>query len=555
MLDYPYDLGAYSRPITTTSPDAQVWFDRGLNWVFGYHHEEAEICFKNALEADPNCAMAHWGLAYVIGPNYNKPWELFTPEDVLNTLKSSREALKNAKAAAANASAVERALIEALHVRYQSDEPVPDLYVWSGEYANEMRKVHQQFLDDPDVATLFAESMMNRTPWQMWDPRSGQPNPAADTLECRKVLEEGLDKVEAAGPSRHPGLLHLYIHLMEMSPVPEVALRYADELRELVPAAGHLAHMATHIDVLCGNYQDVVVWNHKGIEADEIYWEKSGAMNFYSMYRVHNYHFKLYGAMFLGQYKPAMEAVEGMMKTIPDELVRCENPPMADWLEGYMSIKTHALIRFGRWQDLIDEPLPEHQEDYSMTTALNWYGKGIAHAALKQHDKANQARDMFEQWAAKVPETRHIHVVQCTDILNVAREMLNGEVEYHRGNYDVAFARLRKAVELEDALPYDEPWAWMMPSRHPLGALLLEQGRAEEAAEAYEADLGMNDTCIRSNRHPNNVWALKGLYDCYQQLGKTKEAAMIKPQLDFALSRADREIYSSCFCSSKKMAA
>ncbi len=554
MLDYPYDLGAYSRPITTSSAEAQKWFDRGLNWIFGYHHEEAAVCFEHALKADPNCAMAHWGLAYIIGPNYNKPWELFTPEQVQETLVKSREAIEKAKAAMDDATDIEKALIIALESRYQSNEPAPDLYTWSAAYANEMRNVYTTFPDDSDVATLFAEAMMNRTPWQMWDPHTGEPNPAGDTLECRRVLEEGIAKVEAAGPARHPGLLHLYIHLMEMSAVPEVALRYADELREMVPSAGHLAHMATHIDVLCGNYQDVVTWNQKGIVADEIYWEKSGAMNFYSMYRVHNYHFKLYGAMFLGQFRPAMEAVEGMMKTIPDELIRCEDPPMADWLEGYMSIKTHALIRFGRWQDLIDDPLPEHADDYSMTTALNWYGKGIAHAALKQHDKADQARQKFETAAAKVPETRHIHVVACIQILKVAREMLNGEVEYHRGNYDVAFDHLRKAVALEDALPYDEPWPWMMPSRHPLGALLLEQGHFEEAAAAYEADLGMDETCIRSNRHPNNVWALKGLYDCYIAMGNSKSAAMIKPQLDFALSRADREVYSSCFCSTKSAA-
>lgn len=554
MSDYIYDLGKYSRPITTTSPEAQKWFDRGLNWIFGYHHEEAGLCFNKALEADPNCAMAQWGLAYIIGPNYNKPWELFAPEEVQTTLSESRKALAAARAAMGNASDVEKALIMALEKRYQSDDPVPDLYVWSSEYANEMRKVYKQFENDADVATLFAEAMMNRTPWQMWDPRSGKPNPVADTLECRTVLERGIENVRANNDV-HPGLWHLYLHLMEMSPFPEVALIVADEIREMVPSAGHLAHMATHIDVLCGNYQDVVTWNHKGIIADEIFWENSGAMNFYSMYRVHNYHFKLYGAMFLGQFQPAMDAIEGMKKTIPDELIRLETPPMANWLEGYMSIETHALVRFGRWQELIDAPLPEEPELYCMTTALNYYGKGIAHAALGQHDAADKARQKFEEVRASVPEERHIHVVTCQQILGVASEMLAGEVEYHKGNYDVAFKHLRQAVENEDALPYDEPWGWMMPSRHPLGALLFEQGHVEEAAAAYEADLGMDDTVLRSNRHPNNVWALLGLHKCYVALGMDKEARMIKPQLDYALSRADKEIYSSCFCSSKSKAA
>ena len=554
MSDYPYKLGAYSRPISTNSPEAQKWFDRGLNWIFGYHHEEAGVCFDKALEADPNCAMAHWGLAYIIGPNYNKPWELFSPEEVQETLSTSRAALAAAKAAMSDATAVEKALIEALEYRYQSNDPVPDLYVWSSQYADAMRKVYKEFETDPDVATLFAESMMNRTPWQMWDPRTGQPNDGADTIETRAVLESGIDNVRKSGEMPHPGIWHLYLHLMEMSPTPEVSLVIADEIRELVPSAGHLAHMATHIDVLCGNYQDVVTWNQKGIIADEAYWEKSGAMNFYSMYRVHNYHFKLYGAMFLGQYGPAMEAIEGMKKTIPDELIRLETPPMANWLEGYMSIETHALVRFGRWQELIDAPLPSDPTLYSMTAAMNYYGKGIAHAALKQHDKAAEAHRNFTAAVATVSDERHIHVVSCQQILEVASEMLSGEIEYHKANYDTAFAHLRKAVELEDALPYDEPWPWMMPSRHPLGALLLEQGHAEEAAAAYEADLGMDDTCIRSNQHPNNVWALLGLTDCYKALGKTKEMAMIKPALDFALARADSEIYSSCFCSSQKAA-
>lgn len=553
MSDYPFNLGSYGRKITTNSLEAQTWFDRGLNWVYGYHHEEAGECFKKALEADPDCAMAHWGLAYIIGPNYNKPWELFDENELATTLRESRKSLAAAVERMGDASAVEKAIIEALGARYQSEEPAPDLYVWSSAYADAMRKVYNAFPGDQEVATFFAEAMMNRTPWQMWDPHSGNPIEGADTLECRAVLEKGLAEVEAAGPVRHPGLLHLYIHLMEMSPFPEVALRVADDLRGLVPDAGHLEHMATHIDVLCGNYQDVVVGNSTGIVADMKYWKHAGAMNFYSLYRVHNYHFKLYGAMFLGQYGQAMDAVRSMKETIPEELIRLESPPMANWLEGYMSMETHALVRFGKWQALIDAPLPEDSALYCMTTALNYYGKGIAYAALGQHDEAVKAQAMFEKAVATVPEERHIHVVTCEQILGVAREMLAGEIDYHAGHYEVAFDHLRKAVENEDNLPYDEPWGWMMPSRHALAALLLEQGHIEEAAAAYEADLGMDDTVLRSNRHPNNVWALIGLHECYTRMGKDKEARMIKPQLDFARSRSDK-IHASCFCRMKKAA-
>lgn len=549
--DYSFDLGPYSRAVTTTSAEAQTWFDRGLNWIFGYNHEEADACFKKALEFDPDCAMAYWGIAYCAGPNYNKPWELFDAKDILNTLRIAREAAALAIEKSQNATAVERALINALPLRYQSDTPVPDLYVWSKAYSDAMREVYREHSSDPEVATLFVEALMNRFPWNMWNPRTGEVTEGADTVECQALLEQNIEKCRARS-IQHPGLWHLYVHLMEMSPTPEKALRVGDELRRMVPDSGHLAHMPTHIDVLCGYYQDVVDWNHIGIVKDVKFWEYAGAMNFYSNYRVHNYHFKQYGAMFLGQYGPALEAVQTMHDTIPDELIRVESPPMADWLEAYMSIGTHTYVRFGKWEELVNDPLPEDQKLYCTVTAMKWYGKGIAHANLKQIDQALEAQRKFEETVATVPESRHLHVVPVHLILGVAREMLAGELEYHRGNHALAFQHLRTAVELEDSLPYDEPWGWMMPSRHALGALLTDRGLYREAADAYEADLGLNDTVLRANRHPNNVWALLGLHRCYKELGEQAKAALIKPQLDIALARADSNIYASCFCAAKK---
>ena len=199
---------------------------------------------------------------------------------------------------------------------------------------------------------------MNRTPWQLWDLPTGRPAEGADTEEIVDVLERAMREVEAAGPERHPGLLHMYIHAMEMSPYPERALRAGDELRDLVPDAGHLLHMPTHIDVLCGNYRDVVVSNEKAIAADRKYLEREGPLNFYSLYRCHDYHFKLYGAMFLGQLGPALEAAQEMSNLLTPELLTLEVPPMADWLEGFVPMKMHVLVRFGRWREIIDEPLP-----------------------------------------------------------------------------------------------------------------------------------------------------------------------------------------------------
>lgn len=548
MTDYPFDLGAYSRPIATASTDAQIWFDRGFNWVYGFHHEEAEVCFKRALDADPKCAMAHWGLAYIAGPNYNRPWELFSPAEINEMLTNCRNQLDLARAALDPEWTVEAGLIDALTNRYQATQAIENMYDWSAQYADAMRALYKVHPDDPDVVALFAEAMMNRHPWKLWNLRSGLPSQGADTLEARQVLEEAMRRDEELRSQSHPGLLHLYIHLMEMSPTPEAALKHADLLRDLVPDAGHLPHMSTHIDVLCGNYHAVVASNDKGIAADELYWKHAGGMNFYSLYRVHNYHFKLYGAMLLGQFQAAMTAAEGLKRTIPPELLHQKSPPLADWLEGYMGIEIHALVRFGKWQELVDAPLPQDLDLYAMTTAMWFYGKGIAFATLDQHDQAINMQENFQAAALKVPETRYLHVVSCEKILRVASDMLAGEIAYHAGEYETAFNHLREAVKKEDALPYDEPWGWMMPSRHALGALLLEQGHYNEAIEAYEADLGLNETVIRANRHPNNVWALIGLYKCYEATCLSKEASLMKPQLDIALARADKEIYASCLC-------
>ncbi len=549
MTDYPFDLGNHHRPVSTSSPEAQVWFDRGLNWNYGYNFDEATVCFERAVAADPTCVMAHWGVAYSIGPNYNRSWERFTDQELTDALARARRAIEEARAAFGNATPAEQAMIEALEHRYPSLEAPEDFAVWKDNFADAMKLVHADNPTDRDITAICVEAMMNRTPWQMWDPRTGIPTEGADTLECRTMLEAALAEVAAANEPHHPGLLHLYVHLMEMSPTPEVALPAADALRGLVPDAGHLEHMATHIDVLCGAYQDVVAGNSRAIVADLKYFEDQGPMNRYSSYRLHNYHFNLYGAMFLGRFDVAMDTVSAMHETIPEALLHIESPPMADFLEGYMAMGIHALVRFGAWQELVDRPLPEDRDLYTVTTAMAYYGKGVANAALGHHEAAVEAQQSFEAAVTKVTEDRYIHVVRCIDILDVAREMLAGEICYHRGDYDLAFTHLRKAVELEDALPYDEPWAWMMPSRHALGALLLAQGHVEEAAEAYEADLGLSDAVIRSNQHPDNVWALVGLHECYTKMGRAKEAQMIKPRLDFALSRADSSIQSSCFCS------
>ncbi|MHB9755943.1 hypothetical protein ACYBSK_16340 [Streptomyces sp. BYX5S] len=540
-----YDLGTFHREITTRSPEAQLWFDRGLMWTYAFHHEEAVACFERAAEADEHCAMAHWGLAYALGPNYNKQWDAFDERELVSTVERTHRAAQRATLAAGRATPAEQALIDALKSRYPSAGPAPDQSVWNEEYAQAMGKVYANHRDDPDVATLYADALMNLTPWMLWDLPTGRPAEGARTIEAREVLERALARPDGRD---HPGLLHLYIHLMEMSPTPEQALPVADRLRGLVPDAGHLHHMPSHIDVLCGDYRRVIDANTRAIEADELALARGGAMNFYTLYRCHNFHFRLYGAMFAGQAEVAFDSVDRLEAAIPEDLLRVGTPPMADWLEGFLGMRVHALVRFGRWQDLLDLPLPADPELYCATTAMLHYGKGVALAATGHTREAGAEHARFHAAVERVPESRTLFNNTCRDLLAVAAAMLDGELAYRLGEFDRAFAALRRAIDLDDSLPYDEPWGWMQPTRHAYGALLLEQGRVAEAAAVYAADLGLDETLPRPLRHPNNVWALHGYHECLLRLGRDAEARIIAPQLRTALAVADVPIRASCFC-------
>ena len=547
MSDY-YDLGTYSRPVTTGSSRAQLWFDRGLAWTYGYNHDEAIACYRQALEADSECAMAWWGIAYAAGPNYNKPWEAFDEEDARGSLQTAFEASVRAEKLSVAATDTEKALIRALRRRYPSPEPAPDMCPWNDDYAAAMRVVHEEHPDDPDVEALFAEAIMNRTPWALWDLKSGAVADGADTTEAIAVLERAMERREGRGEAPHAGLLHMYIHLMEMSPHPERALRACDRLRDLVPDAGHLRHMPTHIDVLCGDYRAVVETNHAAIEADRKFLEREDGINFYALYRCHNYHFKIYGAMFLGQYRPAIDAAEEMISTLPEELLTVRSPPMADWLEGFVSMKQHVLVRFGRWKTIVEQTLPDNPELFCVTTAMMRYAMSVAHGALGNVEAAERQADAFDKARESVPDSRYVFNNRCVDILAIAREMMLGELAYRRGDHETAFAHLRRSVVLDDSLPYDEPWGWMQPTRHALAALLLEQDRVEEATAVYRADLGYDDTLSRACQHPDNVWSLHGYHECLERLGRRAEAAIVGQKLRTALARTDVPITASCFC-------
>ena len=383
-----FDLGSYSMRVTTSSEDAQTWFDRGLNWIYAYNHEEAITCFEKALEADPDCAMAHWGIAYAIGPNYNKPWETFEDDEKPDCITRTQQAIARAGELQSGATAMEKALIGAIAHRYPQDPLIEEFAPWNDAFADAMRGVHKQHGDDLDVCCLFAESIMNRTPWQLWDLPTGKPAEGADTLEAISVLETAFDKL--AGAWQHPGLLHMYIHLMEMSPHPERALRHGDVLSTLVPDAGHLLHMPTHIDVLCGDYQNVVSRNHSAILADRKFLRERGADNFYSVYRCHNYHFKIYGAMFLGQPTVALETADELIATMSEDFLRS----LADWFEGFVPMKQHVLIRFGLWNEILAQELPKDAELNSVTTAMMHYARTVALANTGRISQAEAEREL-----------------------------------------------------------------------------------------------------------------------------------------------------------------
>jgi tetratricopeptide (TPR) repeat protein len=548
--EYPYNLGSHYRKVTTTSSEANDWFNRGLIWMYAFDLEMASGCFKEAIKLDDQCAMAYWGLAYSSGIYYNKPWARMQKDELANKLELTWDASRKALDRIGHVSKVESMLIEALAARYQSNTPVDfeEYHRWDDDYANGMRTVYEAFPEDDDVCALSAEALMTRTPWALWNLKTGEPAENASTLEAIDIIETGIKRIELAKQQPHPGLLHMYIHVMEMSPTPEKALRACDQLRTLVPDSGHLCHMPSHIDVRCGHYYEAVASNSRAIAADRVYLKNIGAMNFHTLSRIHNFHLKIYASLYLGQFQSALEAAEEMVATTPEELLRIESPAMADWMEGYIGMKAHVFIRFGRWQEIVDEPMPVDLDLYRMTTAIWLYAKTIAHAALENIPAAEECRSQFYPAIERVPETRFLFNNRCVDVLKIAAQMLEGEIEYRKQNYAQAFDHLRQAVDLDDNLKYDEPWGWMQPARHALGALLLEQNEVEEARIVYEADLGLSDTLVSTSRHPDNLWSLHGLVECLNREGKYDQAKMMQARLNLAAARADVPVNASCAC-------
>lgn len=511
-------MDGYARQVTTDSPQAQAYFDQGIQFLFGFNHEQAIRSFQQAAQLDPSCAMAWWGVGYANGLHINNIE--MTPEQNEQAYQAAQRALKELD----DETAAERALVEALSERYAWPAP-EDRVPLDQAYADAMEAAWHAHPDDPDIAALYAEALMDLQPWDLWTPEGV---PKGRTLEIVAVLESLLRNTP-----RHPGGNHFYIHAIEASPWPEKGAAAAESLVALVPGAGHLVHMPSHIYIRTGQYEAASAANERAAAADEKHFAVAGPPGFYGLYYMHNLHFLAYASMMEGRQAAALAAARKLEARMPDALL--ENfAPLAD---GFMPTALHVMIRFGMWDEIIAEPEPP--EWRLSSRAIRHYARTVALANLGQIDKARAELEDLDDVAAQLTDEWFVGNNAAADVVAVSRLMAEGELEYHAGNVERAFDLLRQAVAAEELLSYDEPPGWMQPVRHALGALLMAEGRAVEAEAVYRADLA---------EHPNNAWSLLGLRQSLQTQKKAKAAEAVAMEVDAAWARADVEPAASCYC-------
>lgn len=515
-----YDgYAGYARMVTTSSPEAQAWFNQGIQLLYGFNHDEAIRSFHKAAEIDPECAMAWWGVSYAHGMHINNP--VMGEEQSRLAYEASQEALARLD----GETTVERALVEAVSRRYAW--PVPkDRSALDEAYASAMGDVYKAFPGDADVGALYAESMMDLQPWDLWT-HEGEPKKRA--LEIVEVLETTM-----AHTPNHPGANHFYIHAIEASPWPEKGTAAADRLGALVPGSGHLVHMPSHIYIRTGRYADAADSNVKAIAADEAYFAKAPAPDFYSLYYMHNTHFLAYGAMMEGRRDVALAAARKIEANIPAAFLR-DRVKIAD---GFMPTTLQVMVRFGMWDEILQEPKPPKWRKVS--TMEHHFARTVALANLDRTKEARKELKKLERATKGLEDGWFMGNNAASHIASIATEMAEGEVLYREGKREEAFSHLRKAVENEMAMTYDEPPGWMLPVRHALGALLLADGRAAEAEQVYRDDLA---------RHPNNGWSLLGLRQSLEAQGKPTDVDGLDQRFAAAWARADVTPHASCYCS------
>ena len=500
-------MGNYHHPVSTKNPEAQKYFDQGLNLIYAFNHEEAVRSLQKAIELDPNMVMAHWGVAFAVGPNYNREVD---PERE----KQAYDAVQKALSLSSTASEHERGYIEALAKRYSND-PKADLKKLAVEYKDAMKALTQRYQDDLDLAVLYADSLMNLRPWKLWKP-DGKPEEG--TEELLAVLESVLER-----SPMHPGANHLYIHAVEASPQPEKGLPSAERLETLVPAAGHLVHMPAHIYSRTGSFADAAAQNEAAILADEKFFKESGVrQGFYpDMYYNHNIHFLAYARSMEGRFADAKKAADQLLANISPH---AKEMPM---LDAFIPTPMLVLLRFGKWNDVMDLPRPG--EGLPITTAFWHFGRALAFARTGRIANADKSQLAFDQAISEIPEETLIGLNPAPVVFNVAQSLLRAEIALAKKNPD-APALFKKAVEAEDQVSYDEPPDWFSPVRETYGAVLLQAGRPADAEKVFREDLAKN---------PRNGRSLFGLMESLKAQNKESDARWIQQQFDEAWKNAD----------------
>jgi len=573
-----YDFGvsanyAFAEKITCSNDEARRMYVEAFGHMLNYNHEQAIACFTKCTELDPDCAMAWWGIAYCLSSSYNWSPGLGPGYDAIHQAVSLKD----------NCTELEQDLIMALSTRHTKEardnaNPAalnmgnsPEL---NQAFADAMAPLYEKYRGDLDVTAIYVEALMNLNPWTLWnkDASTGEITPVDDsTLLLIEVIEEAFENVP--GAKEHPALCHLYCHALELSPYPERALPAADVLRTLMPGCGHLVHMPSHIDAWVGQWKEAMDCNIAAVEADDKYVELTGnESQFYKFYRMHNHHFVVWCAMFEGQYETAMKYARKAVDTLPagDEnhgvqfMLAGIIPMGAIFLESYVTMPWHVMIRFGKWDEILAEPMYSDKDVFPATIATQHYARGVAYASKGMVPEAEAEQVLFKEaltnpaLAGRVMHNNLMYQdpAEGPSILNVNAAILEAEIEYRRQflakaagephDFSAAFDELRRGVDLSLNLAYNEPWGQMQPVRHILGALLFEQGHIEEAEEVYRADIKL---------WKDNMWGLLGLKLCLEARGDApEELAEVTKLFNERSSRADIVPAKTCFCAQDALA-
>lgn len=506
-------LGDLHHPVSAGNAEAQQFFDQGMRLLYGFNHDEAERSFRRAAELDPQLAMAWWGVAYAVGPNYNLPVDA-------EREKIGYDAAQKALALSANAPENEKAYINALAKRY-SNAPKPDYQQLSVAYSNAMRELWHHYPDDPDAGTLFAESMMDLRPWQLWN-RDGTPAPGTEEIVST------LETVLRSHPD-HMGALHFYIHAVEASPNPERALAAADRLAAMkLSGAGHLEHMPGHIYFLTGDYGATVKANLAAVADDENFEKVTGeAQGVYPlMYHAHNLHFLAIAAEMEGHCGEALAAARKL-----DDHVRPALPMMA-MVQVPLSIPMEIDVRCERWEAAVRTPAPDPK--YPVLVAIWHFSRGMALLAQNKPDEALAEEKALAEVIRKTPKDELLrHNNNMPDIFTIADDVLLARLAETRGDRAGAVNYLRAAVAIQDSLHYDEPPDWYFPVRESLGGVLLRSGEAKEAEQVFREDL---------QRNPRNPRSLFGLANALKKQGRDYDAGWVEKEFQSAWQGADLQL-------------